>query len=97
MGYGSGFAGEAITVSTTAVGPTTATAKLGDARAATAALVTVETNSIRFRYDGTNPTAAVGHVAAAGSSFRVEGAGNVSRLKMIRVSADAVVHVTYER
>lgn len=62
---------------------------------AVAALLTVETNSIRYTLDGTTATASVGHVLAAGDTLLVTGMGNLSRLSMIRVSADASVEVTY--
>lgn len=92
------FAFETITVSSTAIGPTTATrGGNADIAAASRALITVESNSIRLRYDGTNPTAAVGHLLLAGDSMVLEGEGNIAALKMIRVTSDASVSITYER
>lgn len=91
------FAHETITVSTTAVGFNSA---LYDQAAgqATAALVSVETNAIRFFSDGTiNPTASVGHPLAAASSAEVCGFANVKNWRMIRQSADATVTVSYFR
>lgn len=94
----SAFAGEAITVADTAIGPTAATHVATTTRKATRAYVTVETASIRVRYDGTNPTASVGHLKQAGEEFIIEGSANIAALKMIRTgSTSASVHITYER
>lgn len=94
----SGFAGEAITVAATAIGPTAATHASATTRKATRAYVTVETASIRVRYDGTAPTAAIGHLKQAGEEFVVEGSANIAALLMIRTGAtSASVHITYER
>lgn len=93
------FAFETITVAATAIGPTEAT-RAGDASisAAQAAYITVETASIRLRYDGTDPTATVGHLVQAGETLRLEGSGNIAALKMIRSgTTSAAVSVTYER
>lgn len=59
------------------------------------AFLTVETNSIRVRWDGTNPDSTTGHLLTSGSSLTIIGESNVSRLRMIRASADADVHVTF--
>lgn len=58
------------------------------------AFVTVETNSIRVRWDGTAPTASVGHLLTAGSSLTIIGESNVTNFRMIRATADAVVMIT---
>lgn len=64
--------------------------------AASRAFVSVETNSIRYAYDGTAPTAANGHLVAAGGSFTIVGNGSLQNLKVIRASVDAVIQVTLE-
>lgn len=61
------------------------------------ALVTVETNPIRVRFDGTNPTASVGHLFNAGDSFVVSGQNAVSKLRMIATGSNATVNCTYFR
>lgn len=90
---------ESITVSTTAIGFTASKILQNETggfkRRCTKALFTVETNSIRFRLDGTAPTATVGHLMAAGDSFLVTGDTNITNMKLIRQSADATVMVTY--
>lgn len=86
------------TISTTALGITAAKLLIyqtgGFNKRPVKAFLTVETNSIRVRWDGTDPTASVGHLLTAGSSITLIGEGNVSKLKMIRSSADATVMIT---
>lgn len=86
------------TISTTAL-PITATKVTipqagGFRKRAQKAFVTVETNSIRVRWDGTDPTASVGHLLTSGSSITIIGEDNVQRFRMIRASADATVMIT---
>lgn len=96
---------ETITVSTTAIGITstlatetpTVNAPLDIKRGVRAALFSVETNNIRVRFDGTDPTASVGHLVTAGDFLWVEGHDALLRLRMIRASADAAVSVTLFR
>jgi hypothetical protein len=96
---------ETITVSTTGIGITstvltvtpTANSVVDVKRPARAALLSVETNSIRVRFDGTDPTAAVGHLVTAGDFLWVEGPDLLRKLKMIRASADASVTVSIFR
>lgn len=66
----------------------------GRVKRAVKAFITVETNSIRVRWDGTNPDASTGHLLTAGSSLTITGDQNVSKLRLIRSSADATVMVT---
>lgn len=100
FGDADGRAFESISVSTVAIGPTATTLIKGVAATrverANRGVFTIETNSIRIRYDGTAPTASEGHLMTAGDSFIVEGADNLSRLLMIRASADATIKATYE-
>lgn len=93
------FAYEAITVSTTAVGFTAATFAPSNAREAVAAMFTVESNPVRYRYDGTAPTATEGHRAvAANDPIIIYGRQNIRNFKSIREgAADATVRVTYLR
>lgn len=98
---GDAFNHEAVTVSTVAIGGTAATITPTSGVAAKAAIVSVETNPIRYRIDGqaavTNTT---GHYVAAGTTFTIFGGENVTALRMIRDStagADATVRITYLR
>lgn len=60
------------------------------------ALLTLETAQIRFRYDGTDPTATVGHVLNPNDVLRLEGI-QLQKFKAIRTgSTSGVLSVTYE-
>lgn len=62
------------------------------------ALVTFETAGIAFRYtyDGTTPTAAIGHLAQDGMTLPISGERNLARLKFIlTVAGAATAKVTY--
>jgi hypothetical protein len=88
---------ESITVSSTAVGFTDAKVKHADngsihPREAT---FRVETDSIRFRLDGTDPDATTGHLVAAGTTIRVIGEADILAFKAIRTSTDATIFVHY--
>lgn len=60
---------------------------------ATVALIQAETQSIRWRDDGTSPTTTVGMVLAAGES--VFYTGNLATFKAIEVTASAKLNVSY--
>lgn len=94
------YAFESITVSSTAVGftPTTYTVAegaTGQRRTPAWALVTVESQSIRYRTDGGNPTASVGHLLTAGDALVLDHPRDVQMFRAIRVSSDATIQVTY--
>ncbi len=60
------------------------------------AVITVETAQIRFRTDGTAPTAAVGHLLAAGDIVILESAEDIENFKAIRTGTVlAVLNVSY--
>jgi hypothetical protein len=90
---------ESISVSTTAIGGTAAKlaiAQLGGfKKRAVMMFISVETNSMRVRWDGTAPTASVGHLLAAGDTLTISGEQNCANVKLIRVSADGTAMVTY--
>jgi hypothetical protein len=68
------------------------------ARRCKSVFITVETNSIRIRWDGGDPVSAgVGHLLAGGDSIEINGETTVRKVRMIRESADATVRVTYSR
>lgn len=90
---------ESITVSTVSVGITTALltedAGAGKATHASKVYLSVETNPIRIRWDGGDPTSALGHLLTAGTSIEIEGEKNVKQLRMIRQGgADGTAMVT---
>ncbi len=87
---------ESITVSTAAVGISDATLKL-NGRQANQCLIAVEDDSVRFRLDGTAPTASVGQPMAAGVSFAMRNNADLRRLRFIQhesASGAATVVVT---
>ena len=91
---------ESVTVSTTAIGCTSTKIDIsqtgGFHKRAVKILCTVEDASIRIRYDGTDPTASVGHLFSASDFFIIQGEQNISRLRMIRSGGtNGVVRITY--
>ena len=82
---------ESVTVSTSSVGLTAAT--FGDAQYA---LITVETAAVRFRLDGTAPTATVGHVREVGEGLELDRNTQLEDIRFIRRDgADATLRVSY--
>jgi hypothetical protein len=87
---------ESRTISSTAIAPCTGTC------ASDVAIVqvfcTIETAGVRWRADGTDPTAAVGHLVNAGGSFALAGHNQtIARLRLIRVTVDATSFCTLLR
>ncbi len=61
----------------------------------TFARVTVEDNAVRYRLDGGNPTATVGHALAVGAPpLDIYGAANVRNFRVIAQTGTASVMVT---
>jgi hypothetical protein len=90
---------EQLTISSTSVPPTASklvkTIATGVTKSAVRAFITVETQPIRIRYDGTAATATVGHLLAIGDYITIDGQENVSNISMIRQAVDGVVNITY--
>lgn len=86
------------TISSTAVTMTGLGFTAEQLRRSSMAFISIDTNALRFRYDGTAPTASVGHMLQIGglSAWIIEGAENIAKLQFIRVSSDATVQVTLE-
>jgi hypothetical protein len=61
----------------------------------------IDTDAIRIRYDGQDPTSTVGGKIPVGVGyFRIEGVENVQQFKMIRdvgTTVDPVVFLVYEK
>lgn len=87
------MAKETITVSSTAIGPTTATIVTATASANVGVFHT--TTAIRSWDDGSTPTDAVGMPWAADTKFVVCGAKALQQLKMIRQASDSTVTAMY--
>ncbi len=56
-------------------------------------IIQAEDQSVRWRDDGTNPTASVGHIITANSVFVYT--GEPSKLKFIEVTPSAKLNVSY--
>lgn len=85
------FAFETVTVAATAIGLTSGTYK-----DAIRAMITLEDAQIRMRFDGTDPTAAIGHVANANDIIHLEGTRQLVNFNAIRTGATSgVLRVTY--
>lgn len=94
-----GFDFETITVSSVAVGFTSSKLAPENSKAPSRALVSFETATMRFRYDGGDPTSTVGHpTSSSGDSFILEGEESLRNFKAIRSGeSDGTIQVTYER
>lgn len=65
---------------------------------ASAAFITNYGAAIRYTYDGTTPSATVGHVLADGGILVLNGQNQMSSFKCFRLSStDSAIYVTYER
>lgn len=94
------FAFETLPVSNTAVSLTEATytskpTTAAPTRSATFATITVESNSMRYRLDGTAPDASTGHRLDAGDVLYLSSYDDIKNFKIIRISADGTIMVTY--
>ena len=76
---------EALSVSTTSVGFTSAT--YGNADFAT---VQVEGGSVRARFDNTAPTASVGYVFDDGDTIELESGNEIARVHFISVDGGTI-------
>lgn len=85
---GTAIAHRAITP-TVATGLTAADLIDSAGRPADAVLVTVETQPVRFRFDGTDPQAATGHTLAAGDERVFRGVNILRNIKFIDTAAGA--------
>lgn len=60
---------------------------------ATMALIVPESQAVRWRDDGTAPTASVGMPVAVGESLNYD--GDLSRIRFIQQAASATLNVSY--
>ena len=84
-------ASEPITVTSTAVGFTTA--KVGPNR--THAMVTVETDQVRFWATGDTPTSTEGHLLNAGDTLLLDSQDQLQSVLFIRVTTDATIQCSF--
>lgn len=91
------IAHQSAAVSSTAKTLADLTFTAGQIDVASRARITCDTQPIRYTYDGTVPTASVGHYLPVGTTTEVVGGTNVANLKFIRASGtDGAVSVTLE-
>jgi len=79
-----------LTVQGTAVGltvPTSPTAR--------SAIITVETDQVRFTVDTTTPTSTKGHLLNAGDLLELGNTEMLSNARFIKVTSDATLRITY--
>lgn len=90
------FDAEAITIADAAIGLTAA--KLASTPRPKKVIITVETAQFRYRIDGTDPSATVGHLVNPMDSIVLEGYSQMNNFKAIRKGAtSAEIFVTYLR
>jgi len=93
-----GFAFEQLTVTNSVQVLTPSKYKPADTSGgASEAFLTNAGAAIRFTYDGTTPTATVGHLLQDGGSLVLKGQNQMSQFKCIRESSDSEITITYER
>ena len=63
------------------------------AQGATLALIVPETQNVRWRDDGTDPTASVGMPIFVGASLSYD--GDFNRIKFIEMTASAKLNISY--
>ena len=92
------FAFEALSVAGTAVGFTAGTMAPGDGPPAAAAFCSVEGAPIRYRADGTDPTATVGTLKQIGDEFVIWGARDLASVTFIsQTGATATLNTHFAR
>lgn len=91
------FAFEKITVAGVGIGFTDGTYNPAAGKPALAAVVTVETNPIRHRYDGTDPDSTTGDLYQPGDQFVVYGSKDIANSKFIRTGSSGTIQVHYLR
>lgn len=92
------FAYEEVTVGATATGLTAATFQPSTGQGAVQAKITIEGANIRYRCDGTAPTASVGESGKSGMQITLESPGEIVDFQAIREkSTSATLRVAYFR
>lgn len=65
--------------------------------AASRARISCDTQPVRYRYDGTAPTDAVGHILPVNTTIEILGPDNIKNLQFIRQGgSDGIVSITLE-
>ena len=79
-----------LTVSNTAVGLTVPSTPV-----ARCAIITVETDQVRFTVDTTTPTSSKGHLLNAGDLLELGNTEMLTNARFIRVTTDATLRISY--
>jgi len=64
---------------------------------AASAFLTNDGAAIRYTYDGTTPSATVGHLLPDGGILVLNGQNQMSQFKCFRETTDSEISITYER
>lgn len=59
------------------------------------ATITVETDQIRYRLDGTDPDATTGHLLNVGDALYLNSEDDIRKFRAIRVTNSATIQVSY--
>ena len=59
------------------------------------AVISVETDQIRYRLDGTDPDSSTGHLLSAGDVLVLDNPDDIRNFRAIRVTTDATIQVSY--
>jgi len=89
--YYSPISFEKITVSTSSIPFTT----IPSTPICRAVMVTVETDQVRFRVDGSAPDSTTGHLLNVGDILMLENVTMIANFRVIRVTTDATIQVSY--
>ena len=84
---------EAVAVSSTAIGLAALTISPSTGELPTECYGRVETNDIRYRCDGTNPTTTNGVLVQANETIKIYGRGNMVNIKFIATGSDATLRL----
>jgi hypothetical protein len=101
--YRGAFAKETLTVTnavktlTNSVYNPTVTGRPSSQTRADYALITVESDCLRYWPTSANPTTTQGHKACDGAAITVYGYNNILNWKAIRVTTDVTIQVSYYR
>ncbi len=84
---------ESLTVSSSAVGLSTATTNPPSGSFPNLCIARIETNNIRFRADGPAPSTTEGVLVKADEQISINGRGNIENILFIATGSDAVIKV----
>ena len=87
--------GVAVDFHTLALAASAAGLPAQPARRANRAWLTVETGAVRYRLDGEDPTAAVGHLLSIGDSLELEHRDQLQRARFIAAGSSATLRASF--